>query len=249
VLHPKKVGTLPVEGSDETKQTNEIGMFIPLLENLDIRGKDITSDALLTQRKLASFVVGRGAHYHFTAKGNQATLNTDIALLFENRKEPDFVEITPPDHGRIETRRIWCSAALNEYLDFPHVGQAFLIEREVVYKKSGKITHEIALGVTSRTTEQANPERILKVNRGHWTIENRCHYVIDWNFDEDRSRIRTGHGPENITRLRRFAVGVIQFISDGKSSVSQKMQQLNRNTRLVFDYLRMTSNSTRLGLL
>ena len=249
MLHPKKVGTLPVEGSDETKQTNEIGMFIPLLENLDIRGKDITSDALLTQRKLASFVVGRGAHYHFTAKGNQATLNTDIALLFENRKEPDFVEITPPDHGRIETRRIWCSAALNEYLDFPHVGQAFLIEREVVYKKSGKITHEIAVGVTSRTTEQANPERILKVNRGHWTIENRCHYVIDWNFDEDRSRIRTGHGPENITRLRRFAVGVIQFISDGKSSVSQKMQQLNRNTRLVFDYLRMTSNSTRLGLL
>lgn len=240
---------MPVEGSDEAKQTNEIGMFIPLLENVDIRGKDITSDALLTQRKLASFVVGRGAHYHFTAKGNQATLNTDIALLFENRKEPDFVEITPPDHGRIETRRIWCSAALNEYLDFPHVGQAFLIEREVVHKKSGKITHEIALGVTSRTPEQANPERVLKVNRGHWTIENRCHYVIDWNFDEDRSRIRTGHGPENITRLRRFAVGVIQFISDGKSSVSQKMQQLNRNTRLVFDYLRMTSNSTRPGLL
>jgi predicted transposase YbfD/YdcC len=249
VLHPKKVGTLPVGGSDDAKQTNEIGMFIPLLAHINIQGKDITSDALLTQRKLASFLVGRGAHYHFTAKGNQATLNTDIALLFENRKEPDFVEITPPDHGRIETRRIWCSVALNEYLDFPHVGQVFLIEREVVYKKSGKITHEIALGVTSRTPEQANPERILKVNRGHWTIENRCHYVIDWNFDEDRSRIRTGHGPENITRLRRFAVGVIQFISGGKSTVSQKMQQLNRNTRLVFDYLRMTSNSIRQALL
>lgn len=249
MLHPKKVGTLPVEGSEETKQTNEIGMFIPLLENIDIRGKDITSDALLTQRKIASYVVGRGAHYHFTTKDNQPTLKADIALLFENRGEPDFVEDTPPDHGRIETRRIWCSTALNEYLDFPHVGQVFMIEREAVYKKSGKVTHEVALGVTSRTPEQANPERILKVNRDHWTIENRCHYVIDWNFDEDRSRIRTGHGPENVTRLRRFAVGVIQFISDGKSSVSQKMQQLNRNTRLVFDYLRMTFNSTRLQLL
>jgi len=105
------------------------------------------------------------------------------------------------------------------------------------------------LGVTSRTPEQADPQRILKVNRDHWTIENRCHYVVDWNFDEDRSRIRTGHGPENVTRLRRFAVGVIQFISDGKSSVSQKMQQLNRNTRLVFDYLRMTSNSIHPQLL
>ena len=248
MLHPKKVGTLPVEGSDEIKQTNEIGMFISLLDAIDIEGKDITSDALLTQRKLASYAVGRGAHYHFTVKDNQPTLKADIALLFENRKEPDFVEVTPPDHGRIETRRIWCSAALNKYLDFPHVGQVFLIEREAIYKKSGKITHDIALGVTSRTPEQASPKRILKVNRGHWTIENRCHYVVDWNYDEDRSRIRTGHGPENITRLRRFAVGVIQFISDGTDSVSQKMQQLNRNTRLVFDYLRMTSNSTRLGL-
>ena len=220
-------------------------MFIPLLQDIDILGKDITADALLTQRHLASYVVGRGAHYHFTVKGNQTTLKTDIALLFEQRQKPDFVAVAAPDHGRVETRRIWCSTALNDYLNFPHVGQVFLIEREAMYKKSGKVTHEIALGVTSRTPEQASPQRILAVNRGHWTIENRCHYVIDWNFDEDRSRIRTGHGPENITRLRRFAVGVIQFISDGKGSVSQKMQQLNRNTRLVFDYLRMTSNSIR----
>ena len=122
MLHPKKVGTLPVEGCDATKQTNEIGMFIPLLDAINIEGRDITADALLTQRKLASYVVGRGAHYHFTAKDNQPTLKADIALLFENRKEPDFVEVTPPDHGRIETRRIWCSAALNDYLDFPGVG-------------------------------------------------------------------------------------------------------------------------------
>ena len=138
--HPKKVGTLPVAGSEETKQTNEIGMFIPLLDGINIRGKDITADALLTQRKLASYLVQRGAHYHFTVKGNQATLQSDIMLLFQNRKEPDFVEVSPPVHGRIETRRIWCSTALNAYLDFPHVGQVFLIEREAVYKKSGKIT-------------------------------------------------------------------------------------------------------------
>ena len=224
-------------------------MFIPLLDGIDIQGKDITADALLTQRKIASYVVGRGAHYHFTVKDNQPKLKADIALLFENRQQPDFVEITPPDHGRIETRSIWCSTALNDYLDFPSVGQVFLIERDVVHKKSGKVSHEVALGVSSRPPEQANPQRILKVNRDHWTIENKCHYVIDWNFGEDRCRIRTGHGPENITRLRRFAAGVIQFISDGKESVSIKMQQLNRNTRLVFDYLRMTSNSTRTQLL
>lgn len=249
MYHPKKVGTLPVAGSFDSKQTNEIGMFIPLLDGIDIKGKDITADALLTQRKLANYVVQREAHYHFAVKGNQATLQSDIALLFQNRKAPDFIAVSPLAHGRIETRRIWCSAALNTYLDFPHVGQVFLIEREVIRKNNGKVSTEVALGMTSRSPDQASPERILELNRGHWTIENRCHYVIDWNFDEDRSRIRTGNGPENISRLRRFAVGVIQFISDGKSSVAQKMQQLNRNTRLVFDYLRMTFNSTQLCLL
>ncbi len=51
---------------------------------------------------------------------------------------------------------------------------------------------------------------------------HRCHYVIDWNFDEDRSRIRTGHGPENVSRLRRFAVGILHHFSDGKTSITKK---------------------------
>jgi predicted transposase YbfD/YdcC len=55
VPHPKKVGALPVAGGEDAKQTNEIGMFIPLLDGIDIQGKDITADALPTQRKLAAY--------------------------------------------------------------------------------------------------------------------------------------------------------------------------------------------------
>ncbi len=58
---PKKVTALPVGATDEVKQTNEIGMAIPLLESLDIAGKTITADALLTQRKIAEHVVAREA--------------------------------------------------------------------------------------------------------------------------------------------------------------------------------------------
>jgi len=220
-------------------------MFTRVFDAINIKGKDITADALLTQCKLASYVVDRGAHYHFTVKGNQPTLQADITLLFEKRAAPDFVDITPPDHGRIETRRIWCSTKLNSYLNFPHVGQVFLIEREVFHKKSKKLTTEIALGITSRPPEQADAKRLLTINRGHWAIENSCHYIIDWNYDEDRSRISKGNGPENMTRLRRFAVGIVKSFSDGKTSVADQMQKLQRNVRLVFDYLRMTQNSTR----
>lgn len=224
-------------------------MFAAVLDAIDIVGKTITADALLTQRKLASYLVERQAHYHFTVKGNQPKLQEDIARLFQCRAAPDHEEVSPPDHGRIETRRIWCGTALNAYLDFPHVGQAFMIEREVTNKKSGEILIEHALGITSQTPEQANARRVLATNRGHWVIENSCHYIIDWNFHEDRSRICVGHGPSNVTRLRRFAVGILKRFSDGKTSIAEKMRRLNRNTRLVFDYLRMTKNSTRVSAL
>ena len=217
-------------------------MAIPLLDAIDIQGKDITADALLTQRKLAHYLVkDRKAHYHFTVKGNQLGVFEDIKLYFQDRKEPDFIAYDPPDHGRIETRNIWTTTQLNHYLDFPHVGQAFVIERESIEKKSGEYSHDLAYGITSRTPDQVNPQRLLTINRGHWSIENSCHYILDWTYDEDRSRIRTRYGPENISRLRRFAISVIK--AKGVRSVAQKMRELTCNVRLVFDYLRMTKNS------
>ena len=221
-------------------------MAVPLLDAIEIQGKDVTADALLTQRKFATYLVeNRQAHYHFTAKGNQPNLLQDIALHFENRQEPDFLVGPSLEHGRIETRKIWTSCALNDYLDFPHVSQAFVVERERIEKKTGQRSIELAYGITSRTPDQADAQQVLKTNRNHWSIENSCHYIIDWNFDEDRSQIRTGHGPENITRLRRFAVGIIK--SRGVSNVAQKMRQLHRSPRLVFDYLRMSENSCAAG--
>jgi predicted transposase YbfD/YdcC len=232
---------LPVEGTEEFKQTHEIKTAIPLLEAIDIKGKDITADALLTQRAIADYIVNRKAHYHFTVKKNQPTLLNDIELSFNDRQEPDFVLHDAPDHGRLETEKIWTTADLNGYLDFPHVGQAFVIERHSVDKKTGKSSTDVAYCITSRQPDEADPERLLKVNRGHWTIENSCHYILDWTYDEDRSRIRTGYGRENIARLRRFAIGVIKL--KGVRSVAHKMQELMFNVRLVLDYLKMTKNS------
>ena len=130
---------------------------------------------------------------------------------------------------------------LNDYLDFPGVGQVFLIERHVIEKKTGKTSTDLAFGLTSHTPQTASAAGVLAYNRGHWSIENGCHYTLDWNWDEDRSTIRTGHGPENLTALRRFAIGVIK--SRTQESVSSAIQWLGRNVRLVFDYLRMTENS------
>lgn len=166
----------------------------------------------------------------------------DLERYFHTRGSAHFTE-TSSGHGRIETRSIWVSAALNDYLDFPDIAQAFLIERQVLTKKTGALSHELAYGITSRPASEASPQRLLQINRGHWVIENRCHYLLDWNFDEDRGRIRTGYGPENVSRLRRLALSLIQ--SKPGRRVAETLRRLNRHIRLVFDYLLMTENSRR----
>ena len=83
-------------------------MFIPLLDGIDITGKTITADALLTQRKLARYLVQqRHAHYVFIAKKNQPTLLNDIRVFFEQRGQPGFQEPLTLAHGRLESRAIW----------------------------------------------------------------------------------------------------------------------------------------------
>lgn len=85
-------------------------------------------------------------------------------------------------HGRVEERKIWASSELDGYIDFPYVAQVFRIERNITKLKNN--------GITSLTEEKASPEKILELNRGHWKIENRLHWVRDVTYDEDRSRIR-----------------------------------------------------------
>lgn len=58
-----------------------------------------------------------------------------------------------------------------------------MVERITVHKKTKKRSHEVACGITGKTSDQATPAQVLRDNRGHWSIENSCHYVIDWNYE------------------------------------------------------------------
>jgi len=139
------------------------------------------------------------------------------------------------------------TTALNSYLQFPHVAQTFKIQRESICKKSGKDSCEVVYGITSCPAELKCADQILKDNRSHWRVES-THYIIDWNYDEDRSRIRTGYGPENITRLRRFSIGLLQRKKQrckSNETMPEMMKKLLFNTRAVLDCLKMTRNSNR----
>ena len=69
--------------------------------------------------------------------------------------------MTDYGHGRIETRKIWVTCKLNDYLDFPYVGQVFAIEREAIDKKTGKVSQELVYGITSQADYDVTVEKIL----------------------------------------------------------------------------------------
>jgi predicted transposase YbfD/YdcC len=123
---------------------------------------------------------------------------------------PHF-ETTNKGHGRLELRQIWCSEELNEFVDFPYAAQVFRIDRQITHIKSKKTTHETAYGISSLCTTKADPAKILSLVRGHWSIENRLHYVRDTTFDEDRSSIRSATGQHVMASLRNLAIGLIRL--------------------------------------
>jgi len=112
----------------------------------------------------------------------------------------------------LEQRRLFASTALNDYVNFPYVAQVCRIEREVTELKSGKRRQETVFAITSLTPAQADPDKLLSLNRGQWGIENRSHYVRDVTFDEDRSCIRVGNGPAMMAALRNFAIALARLL-------------------------------------
>ena len=88
------------------------------------------------------------------------------------------------------------------------------MEREIERKYRGEVSHsiDIAYGATSLKKDQVSAQRLLELNRNHWEIENRIHYVRDVTYDEDRCRIRTDNGPRIMASIRNIAIGLARLM-------------------------------------
>lgn len=214
---------LPGEGLvmaqvEVTQKENEIPATPRVLKVLDLRGKIVTADALLTQRKISIQIVEAGGEYVFPVKENQPQLLSDLHTLFEPEKcvkgfspaTKDFrsAEKTEKGHGRIEKRTLTVSGELKGYLDWPYVEQVFKLEREFKQMNTGKVTHEVVYGITSLTVKEAGAARLLEITRSHWGIESGLHYRRDVTLHEDRGRVRTGHAAHAVAVINNLVLGL-----------------------------------------
>ncbi len=221
-------------------KSNEIPQFAPLLDTLTAAGIDlahtvITADALHTQRAHADYLHERGAGFVFTCKQNQPRLFAALDALPWTQTPITASEVERA-HGRITTRTIQVLPAPAD-LPFPHVNQAWLIERYVTALDGTPSSAVAALGVTNLTADTATPERLAALVRNHWGIES-LHWLRDTVYREDDSTTRTRSGPRIMAGLRNLAIGAHHL--NGRRDITEASREASRAMQRPFKILKLT---------
>ncbi|MFB9452012.1 ISAs1 family transposase, partial [Dactylosporangium vinaceum] len=213
--------------TDVDSKTNEITRFAALLDQLhDLDGAVVTADALHCQRDHVTYLAQRGAHWILTAKGNQPTLHQQLTGL-PWHLVPIADRTTDRGHGRREIRTLKI-LSVSTGIDFPDAAQALQIRRRRrPLDEPKRFTTETVYAITDLQAHQAKPWQLADWIRGHWTIENKVHWVRDVTYDEDRSQIRTGTGPQVMATLRNAAISVLRL--DGTTNIAAANRHYARN--------------------
>jgi predicted transposase YbfD/YdcC len=187
-----------------------------LLKILDISGATVTIDALGCQKAIAQQIVQQNGDYVLAVKENQPALFDEVKrAMHEIADHPapalsyDYHETTDGDHGRVEVRKVWCidriaesTARLDEWVG---LRQFAMVERHRTVDEHTSV--ERAYYIASH--EHVSAKWLAHAIRSHWSIENQLHWSLDMTFDEDRSRVRTGHAAANMVLLRKIALNLL----------------------------------------
>jgi predicted transposase YbfD/YdcC len=200
------------------QKSNEIPAIPQLLAGRNLTGTVTTMDALLTQRTIAQQIRAQGGHYFMVVKANQPELHQSIELLFarppwtkqEQAQEYDVSSRENLGHGRIEFRTLESSTALSTYLDWPDVGQVMRRTCRRITRKTGVVSEKVTYGITSLPRAQANAKQLEALWRGHWTIENRVHYVRDVTLGEDACQTHVGNAPRVLAAWRDAILNILR---------------------------------------
>ena len=174
----------------------ETATFTRLLDQLDddlLQGTLVTADALHTVAAHATYLRNRRAHYLIYVKGNRPTLHDQLAALPWDQVPLAHAEGPAHAHGREERRSLKVTAVRG--LVFPEACQVVRIERYRRRHGTVKGSREVVFAVTDPDAHQVSPAELAAHARGHWTVENRVHYVRDVTFKKDARRTRTGAAP------------------------------------------------------
>jgi predicted transposase YbfD/YdcC len=222
--------------ADVDHTTNEIALFRPLLERLDLTDAVITADALHTQREHANWLVThKHADYLLLVKANQPTLHRQLQRL-PWPQVPVADHTHNRGHGRVEVRRLQVTTIAG--LDFPHATQALRITRRVRPLHGRRWRTVTVYAITSLTAAQARPARMADYIRGHWGIEA-LHHIRDVTLAEDASQVCTRTAPRAMASLRNLAIAALR--AHGHRNIAAALRYYARDATRVLPLLGIIS--------
>lgn len=209
-------------------KSNEITAIPRLLKLLDLSGAVVSIDAMGCQSEIAQTIVDQGGDYLLQVKANQGTLLQDLELLFAEGLRDDGLGVGYAEaqqvnggHGRVEQRRCWTRwdvATLGNAGAWPALHSVACVE--CVRMIGDQVQSQRRYYISSLPGRDA--DQMLRLIRGHWSIENGLHWRLDVQFGDDDRRIRVGHAAENYSRLSRIALNLLKADKTVKVGVKSK---------------------------
>lgn len=188
----------------------EVAASQTLLRDQDLSGIVLTMDAGLTHRGLACQIREQRGHYLMIVKENHPQMLAELASFFAlpgilaDDECYDRHRTVSKAHGRIETRTLECLRGSCGDWHWPEAVQVIRRTCERVVRRKGKLKRsmEISYGLTSLSPSEVGAAALETLWRGHWTIENRKHYVRDVTLGEDRHPMYRGSAPQALAAIR-----------------------------------------------
>ena len=221
-------------------KSNEITAIPELLAMLNLKEAVVTIDAMGTQRAIAAGIVGKGGNYVLCVKGNQGRLHDEVRDQFDfilrqlgtTKLDPVRWSVTRTEetgHDRFETRSIvvchgldWMDAEIRA--EWKDIRSVVMVHRHTLLG-AGKTRSETSYYISSLGDTRAGA--MLAYIRGHWGIENRCHWVLDAIYREDHSQTRDRNAAANLATLRRMALNAHNRMPfEGKKQKSLPKREL-----------------------
>jgi predicted transposase YbfD/YdcC len=195
------------------EKSNEITAIPELLKVVDIKGAIITIDAMGAQKAIAAQIIEGKADYVLALKGNQETLHQAVIDSINEQLNGDLADaqehvMKETGHGREEERtylQLPAPKSLPGFHAWNGLKSIGIVTSSCV--RDGKETIEVRYYISSL---KVDVKRFARAVRGHWSIENTCHWTLDMTFREDESRLREQHLRENFAWLNRFALSLLK---------------------------------------
>lgn len=183
----------------------------------------VSIDAIATNPTIATAIRKAGADYLLAVKANQPTLRAEVERYFDDAPAQSLDSVTDLDkaHGRIEERVVTVSRETGWLAgDRRFPGELRLPDATTIIRVRSRTSLKDKSRFDTRyyiSSATLTAERAAQAVRGHWLVENALHWTLDVIFKDDQSRLRKGHGANNMAIVRHFAINLVRAVNDKRS--------------------------------